>query len=112
MERFYLKVGDTGRPIIIECRGSNGVVQDLTGASAVIFRMTPVNSNTAKVQAAATIEGAPTNGQARYDWLPADVDTAGEFDAEVVVTIAGKESTFPTGPKPDRFVRVTIDERA
>ena len=111
-EIMYLKQGDTGRSIEIQCKGSDGRVQDLTGATAA-FRMTPVGSAVPKINnAPAVIADDPTTGRVRYDWTALDVDTPGDFDVEVIATINGKPVTFPTGPKPDDYIRVVIQPRA
>lgn len=112
---MYLKVGDRGRDFAIRCTGANGAPQDLTGAS-IKFRMTPIGSDTPKVNnAAASADDPPTDGIARYAWQAADVDTPGEYDAEMIVELGGPGGppiSFPTGPEPDNYVRVVIQARA
>jgi hypothetical protein len=60
-----------------------------TPGSTVVFKMRAANSSTLKVNAPATIVDGP-NGEVRYDWLSADVDTAGDFLAWWEVTTGGK----------------------
>jgi hypothetical protein len=69
---------------------------DLTTAVDVKFIMRPSNGGTVKVNAAATIVN-PSGGVVRYDWLTADTDTPGQFQAEWEVHWPGpKTQTFPT----------------
>src|SRR5215831_3749732 len=77
-------------PSITQTITVNGAPVDLTSAT-VTFSMRPVGSSTAKVNAqSATIVGAPTNGNVRYDWQAADVDTAGQYLCWWTVTISAK----------------------
>lgn len=80
---------------------------DLTG-DTVAFRMVD-KSNTATVvvnSAAANLDDA-ANGQVSYDFLAADVDTAGTFAAWWIRTSGGKTEHFPSG---DDFITVVIAE--
>lgn len=74
----------------------DGVNFDLTGSS-VKFQMRLESSAMLKVNTAATIVNPPgVNGQVRYDWLSADVDTAGTYLAWWEVTLAsGKTQNTP-----------------
>jgi hypothetical protein len=80
-------VGDRN-PSITETITINGVAVDLTTAT-VRFKMRAVGSSTLKVDASATIVSAVA-GAVRYDWLGADVDTAGQYLVWWEVTIGGK----------------------
>ncbi len=101
-DTFYLKRGDTSPSLIYALDPSSTV---LTGAT-VRFNMrlsggaVVVNRQPAVI---VTATGAPT---VRYDWLGADTDTAGFFEAEFEVTYAGGAvETFPN----NGFIRVNID---
>ena len=65
----------------------DGVAFDLTG-STVKLKMRAVGSATLKVDAAATVVSAPA-GTVRYDWVSADLDTAGDYLAWWEVTVPG-----------------------
>jgi hypothetical protein len=57
-----------------------------------------------KVNAAANITGAPTDGLVYYEWAAPDVDTAGDYEVVVVVVKSGKPRTYPS----NGFWRVKI----
>lgn len=64
---------------------------DLTTSSGVTFSMRALNSSVMKVNAAAaTIVGSPTNGNVRYDWAAADLDTPGFYLVTWQNTVSGK----------------------
>lgn len=77
-------------PSIEETITVDGAPYDLNGAT-VRFKMRPVGSATLKVDQLAQVVTPPgTNGQVRYDWAAADVDTAGQFLVWWEITRAGK----------------------
>lgn len=103
-ETFYLKEGDTAPSMLYALDPASTV---LTGAT-VRFNMRAKDTGAVKInRAAATIvteTGTPT---VRYDWIGADTDTAGFYDAEFEVTYAGGAvETFPN----NGYIRVNIGE--
>jgi len=102
-DTHYLKRGDTS-PSLLYALDPASVV--LTGAT-VRFNMRAKDTGTVKVnRAAATIVTATGTPTVRYDWVGADTDTAGFFDAEFEVTYSGGAvETFPN----NGFIRVHID---
>lgn len=95
MADFTIKAFDR-LPSIQATFSSAGAPVDLTAATAVKFIMRPTSGGATKVNAAATIV-TPTGGVVRYDWLAADTNTPGSFQAEWEVTwTGGKKQTFPT----------------
>jgi hypothetical protein len=91
---FSLKQHDR-KPSIAATLTLDGVAVNLTGAS-VKFIMATAPGATPKVSATAVIVNAAT-GQVRYDWLSANTDTVGIFDAEWEVTYSDTtKQTFPT----------------
>ena len=76
-------------PSISEQITVNGTPFDLS-SSTVRFKMRAVGSSTLKVDQPATIVGAATNGNVRYDWAAIDVDTAANYLIWWEVTTAGK----------------------
>lgn len=77
-------------PSIAETLTIAGVAKDLTDCT-VRFKMREAQSSVLVVDQAATIV-TPLAGQVRYDWLAADVDTAGTYLVwwEVTTTASGK----------------------
>ncbi len=102
---FYIKQNDTAPIILVSLKDGNDAVVSLTGASA-IFKMRPVGQSTVKTNAAAIIHNADS-GQVRYEWVAADTDTIGSYEAEFQVTFSdGKIETFPNSD----FIRITITD--
>lgn len=95
MADFHLKVGDTLPKYRRTLRGSDGAVQDLTGATSVKFRMRKMGTTGAyKVDAAAVVIDAP-NGLVEYAWVAADTDTPGSYHAEWQVFWGANRQTHP-----------------
>lgn len=94
---MVIKRGDRRPSIVIQCLDGATPV-NLTGATSAKFIMGTVDAGgvgTPKVNAAATITNAVL-GEVTYHWILADVDTIGEYKAEVEVTWSdGKLQTFP-----------------
>lgn len=77
-------------PSITDTIMVDDTVFDLS-SSTVKFMMRAVGSSTPKVNATAVIVNPPgTDGEVRYDWAAADVDTAGNYLVWWEVTTAGK----------------------
>lgn len=78
---------------------------DLT-ASTVAFRMVNLQDDSIEVvdNVAANMDD-DVNGQVSYDWLTADVDTAGTYAAWWIRTEGGKTERFPSG---DNYIKVVI----
>ncbi len=113
-ERFTIKQNDTLPKIQVQCWDDEAKTQktDLTLASGVNFHMmqrdeadkaTPI----LKIESAATIVGAVTDGVVEYAWSDGDGDTDvadkffGEFEVE---WSASSRTTFPN----NGFVYITI----
>lgn len=92
------KQNDTTPPYVVALKDVISDVEttvDLTLASSAKFLMRQAGGSTVKVNATATISDA-ANGEVTYTWGTADLDTAGNYDAEVQITWAsGKVETFP-----------------
>lgn len=99
---FYIKENDTSPSLAATLKDAAGTVIDLTAAT-VRFHMR-VSGAAAKVDAAATVVSA-ANGTVRYDWVAADTDTVGTFEAEFEVTHS--DSTIETFPNRG-YIRVKI----
>lgn len=90
---FHIKQGDTAPPAESTLT-LDGAVQGLAGTT-VEFLMTPKGSDTATVDAAATIVDEDA-GEVKYEWSAGDTDTIGYYDAEWKVTFNdGDVMRFP-----------------
>lgn len=100
MADFVVKQGDTSPPFRATLQDGLGAAVDLQGAT-VRFVMRRRGSRLTKVAAAGVIEQVGngsdgSKGKIRYDWLTANTDTPGLYDAEAEVTFSGgKIETFP-----------------
>lgn len=102
---FYIKQNDTAPILLVSLKYGNDAAVDLTGATA-IFKMRPVGQTTVKTDAAAIIHNDDA-GQVRYEWVAADTNTVGSYEAEFQVTfVDGKIETFPNSD----FIRITITD--
>jgi hypothetical protein len=96
MADFYLKQNNTARPFVAVLRDDEGPV-DLTDAT-VLFVMQQSGESEAKVSAEGEVDPDQTanKGKVKYSWASEDVDTAGTFLAEWVVTFdGGRVQSFP-----------------
>ncbi|MBA2704917.1 MAG: hypothetical protein H0U60_13830 [Blastocatellia bacterium] len=95
---FRIKQGDTLPVIESILTDAQGVVVDLTAASAVTFRMRTKDGGTLALVGTATILAPATAGRVRYAWNAADTAIAGEYEADWKVTFTGgATATFPSG---------------
>lgn len=100
---FYIKQNDTSPAMLATLQDANGTAINLTGAS-VRFHMRTIGSTQTVVDAAATVV-TPLSGIVRYNWIAADTDTIGSYQAEFEVTYADASiETFPN----DGYIRVEI----
>ena len=100
---FYVKQNDTSPAMLATLQDANGAAVGIVGAS-VRFHMRTIGSSQVKVDATAVIVDAE-GGEVRYDWLAADTDTIGSYQAEFEVTYADASiETFPN----DGYIRVEI----
>lgn len=93
---FTIKQDDTTDPIFFQALNTRNEVVPLIGALSVqfIYRKRDAKPVTA-VERTATIANADS-GMLRYDWVPADTASAGDYYAEWVVTFPNaQQQTFP-----------------
>ena len=100
---FYIKQNDTVPSIRATLQNGNGDPVDLINAS-VRFHMRAIGANNTKVDAAAVVVSAAA-GLVQYNWIAADTDTIGSYQAEFEVTYP--DSTVETFPN-DGYVRIEI----
>jgi hypothetical protein len=100
---FYIKQNDTGPAMLATLQDASGNAINLVGAS-VRFHMRSVMGGNPVVDAAATVVTA-ASGIVRYNWVSADTNTIGTYQAEFEVTYADASiETFPN----DSYIPVQI----
>ena len=105
---FTLKENDTRPLFVVVLKDNMGEVGEapvnLTTASTALFNMRAVGGAVKVSLAGAAITSAAA-GEVTYSWGTADVDTAGEYEAEVQITWNDtKKETFPN----DSYFSVSI----
>lgn len=105
MADFQIKAHDR-KPSLAVTLTAGGVPLDLTNATTIDFIMkNKAVPGTIKVNAPAAIVAPATSGKVRYDWLAADTDTAGEYQAEFEIHWSdGKPQTAPT----DSYITIDV----
>lgn len=95
---FYVKRGDTEPPYQAQLFEGDGTPLDLSGVGTTVkFTMKKRGADVAKVSLAACSIDDAVNGKISYSWQPADVDTIGTYDAELLVTLpGGREQRVPS----------------
>lgn len=103
---FTIKKGSREPALKLTAYQSAGVVYDLTGSS-ITFKMTERVTNAVKVNDQAAVITDAANGQFEYRWAAADVDTVGDYDGSVTITLpGGKPLILPT----EGYVHVQVNE--
>jgi hypothetical protein len=105
---FSLKEGDLLPILSVQLTYLDGTVVDLTSAASVFFVMRATsNMATPKINAAASVFGAPTNGTVRYTWTGSNTDTVGLYLANIIVNWPGSApQSFPQ----DGYWLISIEE--
>jgi hypothetical protein len=95
------RVGDTTKvySAVLTYKSIAGVdtAKDLTGLS-VTFTMINAATGTTKVSAAAATIVTAASGIVSYDFVAADVDTAGIYWGTFIVTETAETDTYPAAP--------------
>lgn len=108
MDRI-LKRNDTNSWARMRLLDEHGAPINLTGAT-VRYTLQHIRLRTLKVnrQTATLMDQTIYPGEVYYEWLTADIDTAGTYREEWEVTYSsGEKETFPVGE--DQIVRVIDD---
>ncbi len=101
---FRIKEGDRLPSLAATLYDAEGVFDDLSLASGVMFKMVSEDGLTTVGPSAAVIVDGLL-GRVRYDWGASDTTTAKVYNAEFIITIAGKEQTFPV----DGFMKIEVE---
>ncbi len=110
MAAFTSKVGDTGISIFATLVKRNGDPIPMPAGSTVKFTMTNYKTGEVKVDKAACVIVNANAAQVRYDWQTEDVDTAGLFLGEFLVTDdQGKETRVPRNNAEDAYSEILFE---
>jgi len=71
----------------------DGDAFNLTSAT-VMFQMAKETATSLKVNGTCTLDSDPTTGQCTYTLVAADLDTPGNYKAELEITVSGKRYTI------------------
>ena len=105
MTKIRMAVGDTEPALRVTLTWADGTVVTMDPlVDTVEFHMSRKGVN--KVDAAATIVDGP-NGIVEYEWVSADTDTSGIFDAEFTVFFGASQrpASFPADGKFEVIIR-------
>ena|SRR5687767_4441670 len=106
MSAFKIKRHDVGPPLRMFVMQNDEQSFDFTGYTQPRFIMRSIDASLPKVSAVAAIDDA-VGGVLRYDWVPADTNTAGRYQAEFeLIDPTGKKRTFPV----DEYAYVEVFE--
>ena len=105
---FEIKENDTSPALEGIIRDGFGSPINITGATVVLnTRLRPGGAVKVNGGAMAAV-GSAVNGRVKYNWVAADTDTAGIYEAEIQITFSnGKVRTIP--PKGYFIIDVTDD---
>ena len=108
---FTIKQGDRKPDFVVVLKDNVGEVGEaavnLTTATSAFFNMRATGGTVVKINRGTATITTPASGLVTYSWGTADVNTAGEFEAEMaIVWNHGKEETFPN----DSYWEVTITD--
>ena len=102
---FYIKQNDTVPSLRAALQNGSGDAVDITGATCQ-FHMRVLGQTAVTVDASAQIIDEET-GIVQYNWIAADTDTVGSYQAEFEVTYPdGTVETFPN----NGYIRVEITD--
>lgn len=109
--KFVIKKGDTYTALSATLKDIDGPV-NLSGATVVFSMETTSGVSKVSAQSVTISEQTLFPGQVSYAWQPADVNTAGRYRGEFVVTFGnGKQATFPRGGVGTKqFIQIEIQD--
>jgi len=89
------KKGDQADPYTAQLKDANGPV-DITGNKRVQFYMKNRKTGNKKIEGKTVNVLNASEGRVEYEWDSEDVDTAGVFEAEIVVEFTNGDETWPS----------------
>lgn len=109
MNRFQVKAGDLKPLPRVQVLNADGSPADLSGASEIIFRMTPTTPGLrSDVTGVATLPLDDDPSTVEYQWLAGDTDVPGLYEAEYSGVYSDTQETYPT----DGYISIEIQRRA
>ena len=108
---FTIKQGDRLPLFVVALKDNVGeageAAVNLTTATGAFFNMRAAGGGATKISRGSAAITTPASGVVTYSWGTADVNTVGEFEAEMAIVWSdGKEETFPN----DSYWDVTITD--
>lgn len=94
MDTFEMKRGDLLPEFERTLTDGTGTAVVIPVGATLKLKMRTRGSETAKINANATIVNAAT-GEVKYTWAGTDTDTSGVYRAEFELITASKKTTFP-----------------
>lgn len=111
MADIVMKKGDRLPSVLYTCLPPEGT--DISAAASAAFKFQPIAGGAVTSGACVILSASRDALALRYDWGVADTATAGDYKAEFVVTLGGKELTFPNddpgGNSPFFSLRIWAD---
>lgn len=111
----YFTLGDRLRSVVCYLYDSLGNPVSLNAGDTVAFRMVLISTGAVKVADAVMVivsAGSATSPAiVRYDWLAADVDTAGRYCAWVIRTSGGLTEHYPAQDPDNPQFEIIIEAR-
>lgn len=88
---IVLKQKDVGKDLNFAIKDSAGEAVSLADVTEILFKMKALNATTEKVSGECDVVGEAVNGLCTYTTVEQDLDTAGNYRAELQLTYSDGE---------------------